>query len=275
MHAHRRVQLAQIIALATGLFAAATADAQVNPCAQERFRQLRCPDLVMKRPSAVQVERYEGRLRLRSTSSIDSVGAGPVEISGHRYDAAHMHVSQRIYRRAGGSILVRTPGTLSFKHIPGQGGYWKLHNAARMELWSINAAGVQLKRVRVSPKLDYCLRDLRRTLPTLPGSPPDEVYPGCDQDPSTEHVRLGTSVGWSDIYPAGYYEQYIDVTGLRGRFALVHIADPENVLLESNETNNASRVLIRLPSGGHAVRVPEARRSSSSASAAGSSAIGK
>ncbi len=221
----------------------------MNPCAQARFRELRCPDLIMKRPSDLSIERYEGKLLLRSTSSIDSVGAGPMEITGRRYRAGHMHVQQRIYRRSGGSILARTGAELRFKQIPGQGGYWKLRDAARLEVWTVNAKGVQLRRVRTSPKLFYCLRDLQRTRPDRPRSPAREVYPGCNQDPSITRDRLGTSVGWSDIYPGGYYQQFVDVTGLRGRFALVHIADPENVLFESDETNNASRVLIRLPSG--------------------------
>ena len=237
------------IALVLVLVAASTADARVNPCAQARFRELRCPDFIMKRPADLSIERYEGKLLLRSTSSIDSVGAGPMEITGHRYRAGHMHVQQRIYRRGGGSILARTGAELRFKQIPGQGGYWKLRDAARLEVWSVNAKGVQLRRVRVSPKLFYCLRDLPRTRPDPPGSPAREVYPACGQDPSVRRIRLGTSVGWSDIYPGGYYEQFVDVTGLRGRFALVHIADPENVLFESDETNNASRVLVSLPSG--------------------------
>ncbi len=235
-------------ALALSLVVAGTADARVNPCAQARFRALLCPDLIMKRPSGLSFEHYEGHLLLRSTSSIDSVGAGPMEITGSRYRAGHMHVRQRIYRRGGGSILVKTGAELRFKQIPGQGGYWKLRDAARLEVWSVDAAGVQLRRLRVSPKLFYCLRDLRRTRPLRPGSPASEVYPACGQNASVGHVRLGTSVGWSDIYPGGYYEQFVDVTGLRGRFALVHIADPENQLFESDETNNASRVLFRLPS---------------------------
>jgi len=241
--------LAVAAALALLLVAAPGADARVNPCAQARFRELRCPDLIMKRPSALSLEHYEGKLLLRSTSSIDSVGAGPMEITGRKFKPGHMHVRQRIYRRRGGSILVRTGAELRFKQIPGQGGYWKLRDAARLEVWSVNAAGVQLRRVRMSPKLFYCLRDLQRTRPDRPRSPASEVYPGCSQDRSINRVRLGTSVGWSDIYPGGYYEQFVDVTGLRGRFALVHIADPENVLFESDETNNASRVLLRLPSG--------------------------
>ncbi len=247
-----RVQHVLLVALAMLLAGVSegTAQAQVNPCVQEHFRALLCPDLVMSHPTSVQVDRsYDGRVRLRSTSSINSVGAGPIEITGRRYEARRMHVRQRIHRRGGGSILVDTPAQLAFKLIPGQGGYWKLHDAARLEVWSVNAAGVQLKRVRVSPKFDYCLRDLSRTRPTLSGSPSQAVFPSCNQDPSITRVRLGTSVGWSDIYPADYYEQFVDVTGLRGRFALVHIADPDNLLFESDETDNASRVLVRLPSG--------------------------
>ena len=168
-----RVQHVRAVALvaALALLAASAADARVNPCAQARFRELLCPDLIMKRPSGLSLEHYEGHLLLRSTSSIDSVGAGPMEITGRRYRAGHMHVRQRIHRSSGGSILVKTGAELRFKQIPGQGGYWKLRDAARLEVWSVNSAGVQLQRVRVSPKLFYCLRDLQRTRPGRPGSP--------------------------------------------------------------------------------------------------------
>jgi hypothetical protein len=37
------------------------------------------------------------------------------------------------------------------------------------------------------------------------------------------------------------------VTGLRGCFAYVHIADPENGIFESDEDNNEAQAIIRLP----------------------------
>ena len=58
---------------------------------------------------------------------------------------------------------------------------------------------------------------------------------------------IGTSVGWSDIYPPTYVRQYVNVTGLRGCFALVHRADPGDGIFESNERNNAAQVIVRLP----------------------------
>ena len=80
-------------------------------------------------------------------------------------------------------------------------------------------------------------------------SPRKFVYPACNKNRSARAATLGTSVGWSDIYGPGYYQQWIDVTGLRGRFAFVHIADPENGIWESNEGNNEGETLIDLPVG--------------------------
>ncbi len=56
-------------------------------------------------------------------------------------------------------------------------------------------------------------------------------------------------MGWSDIYPYSYPEQWIDVTGLHGRFAFVQIVDPRQLFHETNERNNVSEVYVQLPSG--------------------------
>jgi hypothetical protein len=48
------------------------------------------------------------------------------------------------------------------------------------------------------------------------------------------------------VYPASYHENYIDVTGLRGCFAVWQTADPANVIAETDELNNASRTIVRL-----------------------------
>ena len=100
--------------------------------------------------------------------------------------------------------------------------------------------------MRTGPKVVYCLRDLKRTDPG-PRSPRTRVFPKCSQDPGKRTVTLGTSVGWSDVYPSQYYEQWIDVTGLRGCFAYVHRADPKNALWENNEGNNDAQRIVRLP----------------------------
>jgi hypothetical protein len=171
-----------------------------------------------------------------------------MELRGHRNGWRTMKVSQRIHRAGGGLLVVPTRATLRFTDVGAYfgGGYWKVHQLARFELRRVGPKRRLGRVVRSGPKLNYCLRDLERTRPGR-RSPPDRHYPGCDQSPYTDAVTLGTSVGWSDIYPADYDKQWIPVGGLRGCFAFVMAVDPRNLLHESNEHDNTSRRLVHLP----------------------------
>jgi hypothetical protein len=142
---------------------------------------------------------------------------------------------------------VATNARLQFKFAHQARYWWKFYNAARFELWRVDGRGRRTRKVRTGPKVAYCLRDLTHTRPTLPRSPRVAHYPACSNNSKAQHVTLGTSPGWADIYPPAYPEQWIDVTGLRGCFAYVHIADPENGIFESNEDNNEAQAIIRLP----------------------------
>jgi hypothetical protein len=51
------------------------------------------------------------------------------------------------------------------------------------------------------------------------------------------------------VYPYEYPEQWIDVTGLRGRFAYVQRADPRVLLIQSSRSDDLSETYIALPSG--------------------------
>ncbi|MEH3054051.1 MAG: lysyl oxidase family protein [Patulibacter minatonensis] len=205
-----------------------------------------CPDIAMRAPYQLVPDRWHGWKMLRAANAVLSVGAGPVEVRGVRSGPGRMDATQYVYRTGGRPIRVPGgAGNVVFKPIPGQGGYWKFANAAKFELWS---TGGTPKLVRTGEKLIYCLRDLRR-LWDWPRSPGRPVYPACSRNPNRRAVTLGTSPGWADIYPALYYEQWIDVTGLRGCFDLLHIADPENHIIESDETNNTSKTRVRLPMG--------------------------
>ncbi len=53
--------------------------------------------------------------------------------------------------------------------------------------------------------------------------------------------------GWADYYGASLEDQWIDITGVApGDYLVEMIVDPENVLLESDETNNTARFPITL-----------------------------
>jgi Lysyl oxidase len=220
-----------------------------NPCLTERAKRLRCPDLVMRQPYGLYTDRLTkaGHTVLRAGNVIDSIGAGPAELHGNRIGPRFMKARQRIYTRRGKRIGVATGARLEFKFAHQSRYWWKFHNAARFELWRVDRQGRRMRRVRRGPKVSYCLRDLTRTRPQLRRSPGGPFYPACSTNANAQRVTLGTSIGWADIYPPAYPEQWIDVTGLRGCFAYVHIADPENGIYESNEDNNEAQVIVRLP----------------------------
>jgi hypothetical protein len=221
----------------------------VNPC-ERPLLDLLCPDLSMSAPYDLRIDRKtrRGHVLLRAQNSINSRGAGPAELFGTRSGPNTARATQKIYRRGGGTITVRTGARLGFKSIPGQGRYWKYADAARFEIWTVDGLLRPLRRIRTGPKVYYCLRDLVRTRP-MAASPRRFHYPRCDQSARMRHVTLGTSVGWSDIYPSTYHEQWIDVTRLRGTFAFKHIADPNNGIWESDEANNEGVTIVKLPSG--------------------------
>ena len=229
-----------------GAQTARTAATGPNPCLEPIGANLRCPDLVMRRPFDLRIDRRTKRRRtlLRAGNSIDSVGDGPAELRGRRSSRRFMNAVQSIYTRAGRRLTYRTGARLQFKFAHANRSYWKFYRAASFSLWRVNSTGQRTRRVRTGPKVAYCLRDLRRT-----GNigPRRRRYPSCNTNRRQRRVVLGTSPGWSDVYPARYPEQWIDVTGLRGCFAYQHTADPRNWIHESDETNNQSTVIVRLP----------------------------
>jgi hypothetical protein len=227
----------------------------LNPCWSPSARKLLCPDMKMGAPDDFFASHSHGRTALHQRNKIISRGSGPIELHGTRSGTLWMKAVQKIHRRDGSRLTVATGARLFFKAIPGQYRYWKFYHAARFELWRLNAQGQPTALVRVGPKQVYCLRDLKKLLPR---GPRGRVYPGCNQDPNKREVTLGTSVGWGDVYPSTYHQQWIDVTGLRGCFAMVHIADPDNGVMESNERNNRGTTVIRLPWRGSAKGCPGA-----------------
>lgn len=213
-----------------------------GPCADAN---LRCPDLVVLAPSDLRVLRgRNGHVRLGSRNRLVNRGAGPMFLLGERERERTMTVSQRIFARNGDHTDYPLPeARFDFWFIPGQGRYWKLRDGLRFELWT---AGLPIEQfVKFGRKTRFCMRDLVE-VPGL-GGPRFRKFPGCNQSARTRSLRMGISVGWEESYPPGYYEQYVDVTGLRGCFSLRHVADPLGHVFESDESNNVAQTRVRLP----------------------------
>ncbi|HEU4975515.1 MAG TPA: hypothetical protein VFT50_10540 [Baekduia sp.] len=242
------------VALALPALAAADAqDPSTNPC-RDPSLALVCPDLTMTPPSDLHVVRAGGSVRLEATNHIINIGQGPLELRGTRRPGSHTFVKayQAIRSRTRGHVFFPEAGWIYWKAIPGQGHYWKYWRAARFELWTLNPDGSHGRLVRIGPKLSYCFRDLDR-VHSWARTPRGAVYPGCSQDVTRRHMQLGVSPGWADVYPFSYHENWISVTGLRGCFAFVHRADPDEELIEQREDNNAGQRIVRLPPRGGSV----------------------
>ena len=85
---------------------------------------------------------------------------------------------------------------------------------------------------------------------SLPGSPSSPQYATCNA------TTQGISVGWGDTY--GYYlaDQDIDVTGLAsGDYELWIEVDPNNRLLETDDTDNESLIYININFSNNTVTV--------------------
>jgi Lysyl oxidase len=248
----RLLQLSVCFCLA-GITTPTAAFSAENPCKGPEASELLCPDLRVGPAADLYVERrsggyYGGGALLHAGNDIRSRGRGPMELRGRRYKRNWMRANQAIYRVGGGVSIFRTEAKLHFYSVGYEygGSYWKVHDPLSMEIWSLDEQRRPQARVRKGPKVFYCFRDLERTS-AMKRSPGHRVYPACSQDQSRKRVRLGTSVGWSDIYPSTYDRQWINVSGLRGCFAFVMHVDPYNLLYESNEGNNRSTRIIRLP----------------------------
>jgi Lysyl oxidase len=227
---------------------AALAAAVPNPC-QDPALALRCPDLVIAPPSHLRLGRPSpsGRRVLRMANRIVNVGAGPAELFGQPVSATEMHARQVITNASGFRQRFETGAELYFKSVPSRGGsYWKWKDAARFELWAVDLTARRTQLVRVGPKHDYCLRD-RLRVRSGARVRRHRFYPRCNQRASKQEVTLGTSVGWADAYPSTYPDNWIDVTGLRGCFAVVQRVDPGHHVFEVNEANNVSSKIVRLP----------------------------
>jgi len=227
---------------------AALVAAVPNPC-NDPALALRCPDLVLAPPSHLRVERSPSRRHvvLRMENRIVNIGAGPAELFGQRTFLSEMRARQVIADAAGNRRRIVTGAELYFKSVPSRGGsYWKFKDAVRFELWAIDPTAHRTQLVRVGPKHDYCLRDLRRVRFTA-NVRRHPFFPHCNQRATKHEVTLGTSVGWADVYPSTYPDNWIDVTGLEGCFAVVQRVDPDHHILESNEANNVSSSIVRLP----------------------------
>ena len=214
-------------------------DWQVVPVGVPRF-----PNLVQRPPSGLTLmARGGGRWLLGFTSMVDSRGPGIIWIRANRRANERVMSVRQLIQLAGGGVRVDPPsGELHYVVAPPHY-HWHMLGYVHAELRS---AGDYTLRVR-DHKSGFCIADHYGGAIGIRHGPP-RFLGRCEQfNPKARHVEEGSSVGYTDRYPAFFHGQQLEVTGLKaGLYWLVHRANEDLHLRETRYDDNAAAVLIRL-----------------------------
>jgi hypothetical protein len=214
----------------------------------------RLPDLAMADPTELRIEvGASGARRIRFTTMIVNIGAGPFETGSSRLPGESvMGVNQRIYNADG---TIRKVSTKATARYAGDGhDHWHVQDIAHYELYAISRPDIALRR---DSKVGFCFFDTNAYRLTLPRAPRTRQYSaaGCGKRASL-FVKNGISVGWGDKYGAKLALQWISITGLpAGQYFLKLTADPLRQFKEVRRGNNCKWLRIRIPKTGSAVAV--------------------
>jgi Lysyl oxidase/Immunoglobulin I-set domain len=171
-----------------------------------------------------------GRTLLRVSTATPNTGAGPLELRG---TTSSPLVVQRIYR-VDGTHEDRPAGSFTFHPTHG---HLHFDDWVQLHLRAVLQGNGVGEIVASGNKTSFAIIDIEPHDTNLPGAPAASVYHGG--------LTQGLSVGWRDVYSRTLPDQWIDVTAVPpGQYWLEGVVDPENHIEESDETNNANRILI-------------------------------
>jgi len=208
------------------------------------------PNLVQRPPSGLVVTAgAHGRWLLGFTSMVDNRGPGVMWIRGTRpAGSTVMNVRQLVTIKGGATRVLPESGELHYTVAPPHY-HWHFLGFDRYELRS---AGAYTLLVR-DHKSGFCLEDHYGVAQGVPHGPP-RFLSDCEQfHPQARYVEEGSSVGYTDRYPANFHGQNLDVTKVpAGRYWLVHRANSDYHLRETHYGDNAASLLVRITwPGGH------------------------
>ncbi len=202
------------------------------------------PDLVSDPPEGPILQIYDygsgdNHLLLRFNGYVHNRGSGALEMRGSLPSGTQMtSVAQRI-RLVGGTYVDDTSRGAQIVYEDADGhDHWHLKDISRYTLWN------QAKTAQVAPsmKVGFCLEDSERRERNGPAA---KVYTAAltsfcrNWEPQADSTYQGVSAGWRDIYYKTVAFQWVDVSDVRpGVYRLGSRIDPQNVVIESNESNN-------------------------------------
>ncbi len=175
-----------------------------------------------------------GDATLRFSTTSWNKGTGPLQLEAGAVDtgSGKQRVDQRIFNNDGTSSLFFAGW---FQWHQGHN-HFHFDDYAIYELQPVDAPGGS---ARTGQKTTFCVMDTTKVDGSLPGAPSSAAYSTCGN-------RIqGMSVGWGDTYGASLSGQEIDFTdNPDGIYQLRIIIDPNKNIVESNDNDNESCVLL-------------------------------
>jgi hypothetical protein len=208
----------------------------------KRVREL-LPDFDQRPPRDLRIMETGGRFLLGFTSLVDNIGLGPSVIDGVRPPGARrMTGTQRVLLANGAWRTYRGVAQIRYTNSPPHH-HWHLMRFDSFELRTLD--GRTLVRDR---KSGFCLADHWGAAPGRWPNRHPHFLGNCEQYlPEATHVRMGTTPGFTDRYPAFFHGQNVDVTGVpAGVYVLVHRVNESLRLRELRYDNDAASVRLRL-----------------------------
>jgi hypothetical protein len=179
-----------------------------------------------------------GALVLRFATTITNGGDGPLELLGV-YDP-------RGNRTTAIQRIVKVDGTLqehiagSFVFHPGHK-HWHFEDFTIFELWSYRPDGSLDTLLTSTGKITFCIFDSELMNPPFKGAALKPAFGDCDND------SQGISLGWADTYGSSVPGQELDISNVpEGRYAIRSLADPDNRIIEIDDTNNEVIIFVEL-----------------------------
>ncbi len=165
-------------------------------------------------------------------------GIGRLELFGGTGPGDIVNGQQRVYQRVfrtDGSTWTRPAGW--FTYHP-QHGHIHFDNWTVFKLRVLNSNGTPGPILRTGAKTSFCILELLHYDSSIPGHNDPPGYDSCG-------TLQGLRPGWADIYNSSLAGQFIDLTGIPdGTYYLEATVDPDNLVLESDETNNTVGIPI-------------------------------
>jgi hypothetical protein len=179
-----------------------------------------------------------GQTLLRLATTGWNAGTGPLELVAGEVVTGSDPPKQKVYQRVyvnGGAPVLSYAGSFTY-----HAGHNHIHfdDYATYSLQPVNAPGGS---ERLGTKTTFCVMDTTKINGSLPGAPSSAVYTTCGNQ------IQGISVGWGDTYGAHLAGQEIDFTdNADGVYRLRIELDPKKLIVESNENDNVSCVLLNI-----------------------------